>query len=308
MTKSAIIQCSELTKRFGAFTAVNALNLNLEPGTVLGFIGPNGAGKSTTIRMMLGLSHPTSGTVRLFGHDPLREHAVRSRVGYSPGELRLDERMTVETTLRSWAKLRGGVDEAYRDELIARLGVQTQKHVRALSTGNRRKVALVGALMSRPELLVLDEPTNGLDPLVQREVMAIIAEAKARGTSVLLSSHILSEVERIADRVVVIRAGSVVAEGSTDELRRSTTQEFHVTFAEPAPDVTVFSGLDGVRAVEATGAGSFVVHWSGPPAQLLMLLGRSNVESLTAPEPDLETAFMSYYRGDTPAQDEGVAS
>lgn len=308
MTTSAIIRCTDLTKRFGDVTAVDALNLHLEPGTVLGFIGPNGAGKSTTIRMMLGLSHPTSGTVRLFGHDPLRDHAVRRLVGYSPGELRLDERMTVETTLRSWGKLRGGVDEAYRDELIDRLGVRTAKHVRSLSTGNRRKVALVGALMSRPELLVLDEPTNGLDPLVQSEVMAILAEAKARGTSVLLSSHILSEVERIADQVVVIRAGEVVAEGPTDELRRSTTQEFRVTFADPVPDVTVFSGLDGVRAVEAVGPGSFVVHWSGPPARLLALLSGFDVESLTAPEPDLETAFMSYYRGDTPAQDEEVAS
>ena len=158
MTMPPIIQCKKLTKRFGKFTAVHDLDLDLEPGTVLGFLGPNGAGKSTTIRMMLGLSMPSAGTGRLFGEDPLRNTSVRARVGYSPGELRLDDRLTVAATLTSWARLRHGVDESFRDILIDRLGVQVDRHVRGLSTGNRRKLALVGALMSRPELLVLDEP------------------------------------------------------------------------------------------------------------------------------------------------------
>lgn len=177
MTMHPIIHCTGLTKKFGGFTAVQDLDLELEPGTVLGFLGPNGAGKSTTIRMMLGLSTPSSGAVRLFGEDPLRNRSVRARVGYSPGELRLDDRLTVATTLQSWGRLRGGVDEAFRDRLVERLGVQVGRHVRGLSTGNRRKLALVGALMSRPELLILDDsnPEMGGDVLASKSTAYTLA-------------------------------------------------------------------------------------------------------------------------------------
>jgi ABC-2 type transport system ATP-binding protein len=291
-----IIRCEKLTKRFGELVAVRELDLALEPGTVLGFIGPNGAGKSTTIRMVLGLSSPSSGNVRLFGADPLRERRVRARVGYSPGELRLDERLTVAVTLKSWGRLRGRVDAGFRDELVERLGVQADRRVRGLSTGNRRKVALVGALMSRPELLVLDEPTNGLDPLVQSEFMAILGEVTASGTSVLFSSHILSEVERVADRVVVIRGGAVVADGPTDQLRKGVAQEFRAVFVGDAPEPSVFAGLAGAGSVESPRPGELRVQWSGPPGPLLARLGEYELESLTAPEPELETAFMSFYR------------
>jgi len=293
-----IIYCEKLVKRFGGFTAVRDLDLSLEPGTVLGFLGPNGAGKSTTIRMLLGLSRPSSGSVRLFGEDPLRNRAVRARVGYSPGELRLDERLTVAATLRSWTRLRGGVDEAYRDRLIERLGVQVDRHVRGLSTGNRRKLALVGALMSRPELVILDEPTNGLDPLVQDEFMAILEEVTATGTSVLLSSHILSEVERIADRVVVIRAGEVVADEPKDTLRRGAVQEYRAVFAGVLPDPSAVMALSGARSAEAWQPNELRIEWAGPPRDLLRLLAEYDLASLTAPEPNLETAFMSYYRTD----------
>ncbi|MGO1770138.1 MAG: ABC transporter ATP-binding protein [Microbacterium sp.] len=302
MTMPPIIRCEKLTKRFGSFTAVHDLDLDLEPGTVLGFLGPNGAGKSTTIRMMLGLSTPSSGTVRLFGEDPLRDRAVRARVGYSPGELRLDDRLTVATTLKSWARLRGGVAEKFRDSLIDRLGVQVDRHVRGLSTGNRRKLALVGALMSRPELLILDEPTNGLDPLVQNEFMSILEEVTASGTSVLLSSHILSEVERIVDRIVVIRGGAIVADGTTDELRGGATQEYRAVFTDSPPEPSKLAVLSGAQSVDSPRAGELRIQWAGPPRELLRKLAEYELESLTAPEPDLETAFMSYYRNDrTPA-------
>ncbi|MBO1900920.1 ABC transporter ATP-binding protein [Leucobacter weissii] len=305
MSAAPILRCAKLTKRFGGFTAVRDLDLELEPGAVLGFLGPNGAGKSTAIRMMLGLSAPSAGTVRLFGEDPLRQRRVRARVGYSPGELRLDDRLTVAATLRSWARLRGGVDEAFRDRLVARLGVQVDRHVRGLSTGNRRKLALVGALMSRPELLILDEPTNGLDPLVQNEFMAILEEVTASGTSVLLSSHVLSEVEQIANRVVVIRAGVAVADGPTDELRHGAAQEFRVVFAGAGPDaadIAAFAALPGAVSVESSRSGGarsgeLRIRWSGPPGPLLRRLAGTEIVSLTAPEPDLETAFLSYYRG-----------
>lgn len=291
-----LIACTKVTKRFGGLSAVRDLNLTMEPGTVLGFLGPNGAGKSTTIRMLLGLSAPTAGTVRLFGADPLREPRVRARVGYSPGELRLDDRLSVAATLTSWARLRGGVDPVFRDELVERLGVQASRHVRGLSTGNRRKLALVGALMARPELLILDEPTNGLDPLVQNEFMTILREMIASGTSVLLSSHILSEVEQIADRVLVIRGGVLLADGPTATLRAGTAQVFRAVFAGQAPEASVFGALEGCADVESPRPGEVRVHWSGPPQPLLATLAGYELESLTAPEPDLETAFMSYYR------------
>lgn len=297
MTAPALIECRQVTKRFGAFTAVESLDLRLEPGTVLGFLGPNGAGKSTTIRMLLGLSAPTKGSVSLFGEDPLRCPQARARVGYSPGELRLDERLTVKTTLASWARLRGGGDTRYRDELLERLGLRPDAAVRDLSTGNRRKLALVGALMSRPELLVLDEPTNGLDPLVQHEFMALLDEATANGASVLLSSHILREVERIAQRVVVIRGGKLVAEGPTETLRHRAAQEFRIEFGT-APPANLRS-LDGISDVQYISDTTVSLSWTGPVAPLLQLLAQYEVRSLVAPEPDLETAFMSYYRTDS---------
>ncbi|MBK8462808.1 MAG: ABC transporter ATP-binding protein [Nigerium sp.] len=291
-----LIDCTAVTKEFGRLTAVKDVTFSMDRGTVLGFLGPNGAGKSTTIRMLLGLSSPTAGTVRVFGEDPMRRPHVRSRIGYSPGELRLDDRLSVASTLKSWARLRGGVDERFRDELIERLGVQAGRHVRGLSTGNRRKLALAGALMARPELLILDEPTNGLDPLVQNEFMTILGEMTAAGTSVLLSSHILSEVERIADRVLVIRGGVILADGPTALLRRGADQVFRVVFAQTAPPASVFEVLDGCRSVEAPRPNELRVHWTGPPGPLLARLAGHEVESLTAPEPDLETAFMSFYR------------
>ncbi len=298
VSMTAVLQATNLTKRFGDLTAVDSVNLQVEPGAVLGFIGPNGAGKSTTIRMLLGLSRATSGEARLFNHDPLRDDAVRARVGYAPGELRLDERMTVGGTLRSWAKLRGGVDGQYRDELLQRFGVDVGRPVRGLSTGNRRKVALVGALMSRPELLVLDEPTNGLDPLMQNEFMTVLAEQKSNGTSVLLSSHILAEVEQVADRIAVIRDGKIVVDGPTAELRGQATQEFRVTFASAVPEPATFAGLDGVRSIAASSPNELIIHLNGAPAALLRVLGSLDVTALSAPEPDLATAFLSYYQGE----------
>ena len=310
-----ILQCTKVTKKFGGFTAVSDVDLSLQPGTVLGFLGPNGAGKSTTIRMLLGLSAPTAGSVALFGSDPLSDVGVRTRIGYSPGELRLDDRLTVAATLQSWERLRGGVDTAYRDELVERLGVQIDRHVRGLSTGNRRKVALVGALMSRPELLILDEPTNGLDPLVQNEFMGILEEAVARGTSVLLSSHILSEVERIADRVAVIRAGKIIAEGPTGELRRGVAQEFRAVFAGAAAAGVASASareaiatLEGAESLEWREPAELRIRWIGEPRPLLQVLAEHDLVSLTAPEPDLESAFMSYYSADDEAGGDGATA
>ncbi|MFE2291631.1 ABC transporter ATP-binding protein [Streptomyces sp. NPDC059452] len=297
-----LIECTDVTKKFGDFTALSRLNLTVPRGVVYGYLGPNGAGKSTTIRMLMGLSRPTSGRVRVLGQDPTGPE-VRRRIGYLPGELRLDERLTIGQTLTSWGRLRGLADTAYRDELAERFGVDPSRQVRGLSTGNRRKVGLVGALMARPELLILDEPTNGLDPLMQQVFLATVEEARNNGQSVLLSSHVLSEVERVADLVAVLQGGRLAASGPTRELRREAAQRFHITFAE-GQDVplTALAALAGASAVERRRPESREVSlaWTGSPDGLLRFLADHRIATLTAPEPDLEEAFLEYYQQDAP--------
>jgi ABC-2 type transport system ATP-binding protein len=298
-----VIECERVTKRFGPVVALDALDLSVAEGKVVGYLGPNGAGKSTTIRILLDLARRDSGEVRVLGLDPRAAGPpLRARIGYLPGELRLDERLTVEETLRSWSRLRGGrVDERYTVALCDRLDLDRTRSNRGLSSGNRRKVGLVGAFMARPELLILDEPTSGVDPLVQETFLALVAEARDEGRSVFLSSHVLSEVERVADEVIVIRRGKVVATGDVDALRNAARQPFRVVFAGDAVP------LDEVLA--AGGVGDVAVHGrvlsgvvEGAPNALLGVLARHDVEHLVMPEPDLEHAFLQYYEeGPTPA-------
>ena len=302
-----LIECVDVTKRFGGFTALSNLNLTVPQGVVHGYLGPNGAGKSTTIRMLVGLSRPTSGVVRVLGEDPA-EPTVRSRIGYLPGELRLDDRLTIEQTLLSWARLRGTHDASYRDELVRRFDIDPARSVRGLSTGNRRKVGLVGAFMARPDLLILDEPTNGLDPLMQQVFLACVEEARANGQSVLLSSHVLSEVERVADQVAVLQGGRLVASGTTGELRREAAQRVRLTFAAgEAVPLAALAELPGASHVASHSSDDTEVSlsWTGPPDELVRLLAQSRLVSLTVPEPDLEEAFLGYYErsGETGAAD-----
>jgi ABC-2 type transport system ATP-binding protein len=223
-----VIRCTGVSKRFGRVVALDGLELTVQRGSVVGYLGPNGAGKSTTIRILLDLARPDAGEVTVLGVDPRRGGAAARRaIGYLPGELRLDERLTVAETLRSWERLRGSaIAQTYVAGLCDRLDLDPTRETRGLSSGNRRKVGLVGAFMARPELLILDEPTAGVDPLVQAEFLALVAEAKGRGATVFLSSHVLSEVQRAADHVVVIRAGHIVAAGSVDEVRHAARQPF----------------------------------------------------------------------------------
>ncbi|MFH8884229.1 ABC transporter ATP-binding protein [Streptomyces californicus] len=298
-----LIECTDVTKKFGDFTALSRLNLTVPQGVVYGYLGPNGAGKSTTIRMLMGLSRPTSGRVRVLGQDPT-DPGVRGRIGYLPGELRLDDRLTIGQTLASWGRLRGLTDTAHRDDLVQRFGVDPSRKVRGLSTGNRRKVGLVGAFMARPELLILDEPTNGLDPLMQQVFLTAVEEARDNGQSVLLSSHILSEVERVADQVAVLQGGRLAASGPTKELRRRAAQRFHIAFAEGEEvPLTGLAALDGASAVERRPPDGQEVSlaWAGSPDALLAFLAGRRITTLTAPEPDLEEAFLEYYQNDAPA-------
>ncbi len=289
------IRCTGVCKRFGANRALDGLDLEVATGSVVGYLGPNGAGKSTTIRILLDLARADGGSVEVLGVDPrLGGPGLRRRIGYVPGELRLDDRLTVEETLRSWARLREeprAVEHAA--VLCDRLALDPSRSARTLSSGNRRKVGLVGAFMSRPELLVLDEPTSGVDPLVRAEFFALVDEARAEGRTVFLSSHVLSDVQRVADAVAVVRAGRVVAQGSVADLRRAARQRFTVWFESEVPEGELramrdVSDLD-VQGVEVSGT------IEGAPNELLSLLARHRVSHILMPEPDLEDAFLRFY-------------
>lgn len=288
----AALRCRGLTKRFGTLTALDGLDLEVAAGDVFAFLGPNGAGKSTTIRLLLGLSKPSAGQVALWGDDPA-DREIRRRVGYLPGELRLDDKATGRQLLDHWARLRGGIDPAYQTSLVDRLGLDPNRPVRELSTGNRRKVGLVGAFMPRPDLLVLDEPTKGLDPLVQAEFLEMVREVNAQGTTVFLSSHDLAEVQRVADRAAVLRRGRLVAEDSIETLRHATRQRFEAYFDEPVP-ADELAACAGVANLVVEGDRAQWTVTEGLQA-VLAVLGAHPVRTLIAPEPDLEDAFFALY-------------
>jgi len=286
------IRTQGLTKRYGQTVALDSLDLEVTRGEVYGYLGPNGAGKTTTIRLLLAVHRPTAGRAELFGIDAWSDPVAAHRhVAYVAGEPFLWPSMTAEETFEFLARLRGGVDAAYQAELIDRFQLDTAKKVRALSKGNRQKVLLVAALASRADLLLFDEPTSGLDPLMEMAFRESVHEAKERGQTVFLSSHILSEVEALCDRVGILRQGRLVDEGTLDELRHLGAQTVEVTFAGPAPDL---SGLPGVAVVPA-GENAIRCEVTGSIGPLIAALGDHPVVALTSREPSLEEIFLHHY-------------
>ena len=286
------IKTEALTKRYGSTLALDHLDLAVRPGEVYGYLGPNGAGKTTTIRLLLGLHRPTAGHAELFGvdawRDPVRAHR---RLAYVAGEPFLWPSMTAGETLEFLGRLHGGVDEAYRTHLVARFALEADKKVRALSKGNRQKVQLVAALATRADLLVLDEPTSGLDPLMEVAFRDSIAEAKERGQTVFLSSHILSEVEATCDRVGILRAGRLVDQGSMAELRHLSAQTIEVTFSDGPPELPPLRGVQ----TERIGPSTLRFEITGEVAPLIAQLAGRPVVSLTSREPSLEEIFLHHY-------------
>jgi ABC-2 type transport system ATP-binding protein len=289
------IRTEGLSKQYGQTLALDALDLAVEPGEVYGYLGPNGAGKTTTIRLLLGLHRPTAGQAELFGIDAWQEPVeAHRRVAYIAGEPFLWPSLTGEETLELLARVRGATDAAYRDQLIERFQLDRTKKVRALSKGNRQKVQLIAAFASRADLLILDEPTSGLDPLMEVAFRETVHEATARGQTVFLSSHILSEVEALCDRVGILREGRLVEQGTLAELLHLSSQTVEVTFDGPPPELPE---LDGVRAAKA-GASALRFEVSGSIRPLLAALADKPVVSLTSREPSLEEIFLHHYGGE----------
>ena len=288
------IQAEGLTKRYGETLALDGLDLSIEPGEVYGYLGPNGAGKTTTIRLLLGIHRPTRGRAALFGidawADPVEAHR---RAAYVSGEPFLWPGMTGAETIEFLARLHGGTDRAYWDELVQRFELDTKKKVRALSKGNRQKVQLVAALATRADLLVLDEPTSGLDPLMEMAFRECIREAKERGQAVFLSSHILSEVEALCDRVGILREGRLVDQGTLAELRHLSTQTVEVTFSDRVPQLPPLPGVQ----VNQAGPNALRFEVSGSVGPVINALAGHPVTALVSREPSLEEIFMHHYDG-----------
>jgi ABC-2 type transport system ATP-binding protein len=289
-----------LGKRYGSVDALSDLDLEVAPGEVVGYLGPNGAGKTTTIRLLLGLIRPSGGRAEIFGFDCQRRPVeAHRRLAYVAGEANLWPSLTGEETLHLLARVQGQVDAAYRDELILRFELDPSKKVRAYSKGNRQKVILIGALMTRPDLLVLDEPTSGLDPLMEQAFRHCIHEAKQRGQTVFLSSHILSEVEALCDRVGILRAGRLVEMGTLAQMRHLSTLTVEATFDGAVPDL---SGVPGVGSIHVEGR---VVRCQvrGTIEPLLTVLAAAGVHQLLSREPSLEELFLSHYGVSESARD-----
>ncbi|WP_072687193.1 ABC transporter ATP-binding protein [Rhodococcus marinonascens] len=291
----SVIDVAGLTRRFGSRRGVTDLDFTIGAGEVFGFLGPNGAGKSTTIRLLLGLYRADSGTMTVLGHDPVRESVhIHRRVGYLPGEVALYPLLTGRRHLDAAARIRGLTDLSYRDELVERFGAELDAPVRTLSKGNRQKIGLVLAFMHKPELLILDEPTSGLDPLLQREFVRLVRETVAEGRTVFLSSHELDEVQRLADRVAIIKEGRLVVTDTVEQLRRNAPRTVELRFDHDV-DTRALSRLDGIRVVTDLD-GRVTLAVTGPIAPLLRVAADLEPVDMTAHGADLDELFLNYYR------------
>jgi ABC-2 type transport system ATP-binding protein len=290
----AVIATTGLTKRYDRTLALDELDLEVPAGEVFGFLGPNGAGKTTTIRLLLGLIRPSAGSAQILGQDTWSEAVqIHRRLAFVPGELPVWPRMTGAEILELLGRLHGSFDADYRDELLKRFDFDPSKRARSYSKGNRQKIGLIAALMTRAEVLLMDEPTSGLDPLMEVVFRECVGEAKERGQTVFLSSHILSEVEALCDRVGILRSGRLVEVGTLAQLRHLSAQTVVVEYRGAPP---VLDGVPGVEGITASD-GQLKFTFRGKAGPLLAALAPYDIVSFTSREPSLEEVFLAHYGG-----------
>jgi ABC-2 type transport system ATP-binding protein len=296
-TEQVVLMTQGLRKSYGRVPALRGVNLEVRRGEIFGFLGPNGAGKTTTIRCLLDLIRPDGGTARVLGIDPQADPvAVQARTGYLPGELRLNDNLTAERQLRFLGAMRGGtVDWEYVRHLALRLELDLGRPIKNLSKGNKQKVGVVQALMHRPELLMLDEPTSGLDPLMQQQVLGLIQQARTDGATVFFSSHVMSEVQAVADRVAMIRQGEIVEVAETGALIRRALRQATVQFQEPV-DSSALGAVPGVTLLGRDDGTSVTLQVEGDMDRLIKALGAYPVRDLETDRPSLEEVFLAYYK------------
>jgi ABC-2 type transport system ATP-binding protein len=297
VSNESILMTEGLTKSYGKVQALRGVDLQVQQGEIFGFLGPNGAGKTTTIRCLLDLIRPDGGKARVLGIDPQANPiAVQQRTGYLPGEMELFENLTVERQLKFLNDMRGRkADWGYVRKLGNRLGLDLKLQIKNLSKGNKQKIGVVQALMHRPELLLLDEPTVGLDPLMQQEVLDLIREARSGGATVFFSSHILSEVEAVTDRVAIIREGKIVEIGETNQLTQRALHHVTVYFLEPV-DCRNLESLAGIQVLSRGDDTSITLQVTGVMDGLIKALGAYPVSEIETSHPSLEEVFLAYYK------------
>lgn len=288
-----ILEVKNLTKRFGKFKALNGVNIEVKKGEIYGFIGPNGAGKSTTIRILLGILKATEGTAKIFGKDAWSDAAqIHKRIAYVPGDVNLWPNLTGGEVIDLFVKLRGGNNKSRREELIKKFDLDPTKKCRTYSKGNRQKVALVAAFSSDADLYILDEPTSGLDPLMEQVFQECVIEAKNAGKSVLLSSHILSEVEKLCDKVAIIRQGEIIETGTLSELRHLTRTNLIVETKQP---ITALNELKGVHDIDEKGQSYFFQVDTDELDKTIKHISQFGIIKLESAPPTLEDLFMRHY-------------
>ncbi len=296
----SIIEVRGLTKRFGRFTALDQVDLTINEGEIYGFIGPNGAGKSTTIRVLLGMLKATAGEVKIFGKDAWKDAVeIHKRIAYVPGEANLWPNLSGGEVIDLFLKMRGNGNLQKRDELIERYQLDPRKKCRTYSKGNRQKIALISAFASEAEVYILDEPTSGLDPLMEKIFQENVKEAKVAGKSVLLSSHILSEVEKVCDKIAIIREGKIIETGTLSEMRHLTRTQLTIKTKEPVPSLSEIKGIHNpVASVDGL---TFQVD-TEELAEVIRYISSYGVVKLESAPPTLEDLFMRHYQGISQAE------
>lgn len=288
-----VIQTTNLTKFYGKSRGIKDVNITVNKGDIFGFLGPNGAGKSTTIRTLLDFIRPTSGSASIFGLDCQKDSvAIRKRIGYIPGDFGLYGNMTGWKFLEYFGKVRGRYDEASAKSLAHKFDIKLDRKMKEYSRGMRQKVALIQALMNNPDLVIMDEPTNGLDPLIQQTFMDVLMEQAHSGTTIFMSSHVLSEVEKVCNRVAIIKEGSIVTEEKVEELKQKSGKVIEVKFAEQV-DPSIFK-MDGIAAVTQPN-GTYKINVTGNMENVLKELSSHKLKDISIHQMTLEDVFMHYY-------------